>query len=316
MMTLTQLEYVLAVDRYRHFGRAAKACFVTQPTLSMQLHKLEEDLGIVLFDRSKKPILPTPSGKAVIEQARSVITEMKKLEMLTKPTGLEVSGEYKLAVIPTLSPYVIPLFLENFSKKCPKVKFQIEELQTQQILQALEQDDIDAGLLVTPLGVDHLDEQVLFYEPFDLYLNPKHELAKKTKITEEDLDGSDLWLLNEGHCFRSQMIRICSLGKKNSVLKNVQFESGNLETLKRLVEMNGGYTLLPRLATYKLPATSRALVRQIAAPVPSREVSLVVRRLNLKKPVLDALKAEILSAVPAELSREKTKKMEVVKIKV
>jgi LysR family hydrogen peroxide-inducible transcriptional activator len=314
MMSLTQLEYVLAVDRYRHFGKAAKACFVTQPTLSMQLHKLEEDLGIVLFDRSKKPILPTPSGKAVIEQARSVITEMKKLEMLTKPTSLEVMGDFKLAVIPTMSPYVIPLFLEKFSKKYPKVQLKIEELQTSQILQALEQDEIDAGLLVTPLGVEHLDEQVLFYEPFDLYIHPSHALAKKSKITEEDLDGSDLWLLNEGHCFRSQMIRICSLGKKNSVLKNVEFESGNLETLKRLVELNGGYTLLPRLATFKLPASSRALVRPISAPVPAREVSLVVRRLHLKKPILNALRSEILAAVPADLSREKSKKIEVVKI--
>lgn len=313
MPSLTQLEYVLAVDRHRHFGKAAKASFVTQPTLSQQLQKLEEELGVVIFDRTKKPILPTQAGKIVIEQARIVVTEYKKIALLTKQDEKDITGEFSLAVIPTLAPYLIPLFLEKFSKLYPKVNLHIEELQTAQILQALDQDEIDAGLLVTPLGVPTLEEDVLFYEPFYLYLRREHPLAKKEKMDEKDMDGSELWLLKEGHCFREQMIRICSLDKKSSVLKNVTFESGNLETLKRLVDLNGGYTLLPYLAALG-KAGAGSLIKPFSRPVPSREVSFVFRRRQLKRPVMNALKSVILESIPEELKRLKPKELEVVGI--
>lgn len=315
MPSLTQLEYALAVDKHRHFGKAAKSCFVTQPTLSMQLQKLEEELGLVLFDRTKKPILPTQAGKAVLEQARVVVSEYKKIALLTQQDGKELSGSFSLAVIPTLAPYVIPLFLEKFSRKFPKVNLRIEELQTVQILQALDQDEIDAGLLVTPLEVTTLEEDILFYEPFYLYLRKDHPLAKKEKMDEKDLDGSELWLLKEGHCFREQMIRLCSLGKKNSVLKNVYFESGNLETLKRLVELNGGYTLLPYLAAHgRLAGAANTVTRPFKTPVPSREVSFAYRRLQLKLPILKALREVILESIPEELKKLRAKELEVVGI--
>jgi len=311
--SLTQLEYVLAVDRHRHFGKAAKASFVTQPTLSQQLQKLEDELGIVLFDRTKKPILPTQAGKLVIEQARIAVAEFKKIALLARQDDQELSGEFSLAVIPTLAPYLIPLFIEKFSKLHPKVNLHIEELQTAQILRALDQDEIDAGLLVTPLGQPGFEEDVLFYEPFYLYLRRDHPLAKKEKMDEKDMDGSELWLLKEGHCFREQMIRICSLDRKSSVLKNVTFESGNLETLKRLVDLNGGYTLLPYLAAIGRAGVG-SLVKPFNRPVPSREVSFAYRRLQLKRPVLAALKAVILEVIPDELRKLKPKDLEVVGI--
>jgi LysR family hydrogen peroxide-inducible transcriptional activator len=314
MISVTQLEYVLAVDRHRNFGRAAKSCFVTQPTLSMQLKKLEEDLGFPIFDRTKKPILPTEGGKAVVAQARVVVDEWHRLSLLgSKGEGRELAGELRIAVIPTLAPYWIPLFLDDFAKAYPKVQLRIDELQTSQIIHALDSDEIDAGLLVTPLGNKSFQETPIFYEPFYLWVRKDHELADRAKVAESDLDGSQIWLLNEGHCFRNQMIQICSLSKKKTILKNVIFESGNLETLKRLVEGSGGYTLIPHLA---LPekAPKGIEVKSFRKPVPSREVSLVYRRLQWKTPLIEAFRKVLEKSVPLELRTLKKNDLEVVAI--
>jgi LysR family transcriptional regulator, hydrogen peroxide-inducible genes activator len=314
MISMTQLEYVLAVDRFRNFSRAAKSCFVTQPTLSMQLKKLEDDLGYPIFDRSKKPILPTEGGRAVVDQARVVIDEWKRLSLLgSLGEGKGLSGELRIAVIPTLAPYWIPLFLDEFAKAHPKVQLRIDEMQTAQILRALESDEIDAALLVTPLGDKTLQETPIFYEPFYLWIRNDHALAKKSKITEGDLDGSQIWLLNEGHCFRNQMIQICSLSKKKMILKNVVFESGNLETLKRLVERSGGCTLIPSLALPEhLP--KGVVVKPFRKPIPSREVSLVYRRLQWKTPLIEAFRKVLDHSIPAELKALRKQDLEVVAI--
>ncbi len=314
MISMTQLEYVLAVDRFRNFGKAAKATFVTQPTLSMQLKKLEEDLGFPIFDRTKKPILPTEGGKAVIEQARIVIDEWKRLSLLgSKGVGKELAGELRIAVIPTLAPYWIPLFLDEFAKTYPKVQLRIDEMQTAQILRALDSDEIDAGLLVTPLGNKSLQETPIFYEPFYLWVRKDHELAERIKVAEGDLDGSQIWLLNEGHCFRNQMIQICALSKRKTILKNVVFESGNLETLKRLVERSGGYTLIPHLALpERIPKNIE--VKAFRKPIPSREVSLVYRRLQWKTPIIEAFRKVLVHSVPESLRALQKRDLEVVGI--
>lgn len=312
MISITQLEYILAVDRLRNFGKAAKACFVTQPTLSMQLKKLEDDLGFPIFDRTKQPILPTEGGKAVVEQARVVVDEWRRLSLLgSKGEGKELAGELRIAVIPTLAPYWIPLFLSDFSKTYPKVQLRIDEMQTAQILRALDSDEIDAGLLVTPLGIKSLQETPIFYEPFYLWIRKDHELAARSKVAEDDLDGSQIWLLNEGHCFRNQMIKICSLSKRKTILKNVVFESGNLETLKRLVEGSGGYTLIPHLALpEKTPKDIE--VKTFRKPIPSREVSLVYRRLQWKTPLIEAFRKVLEKSVPENLRSLKKSDLEVV----
>ncbi len=316
MVTLTQLEYLVAVDKHRHFGKAAKASFITQPALSMQILRLEEELGVQVFDRSKQPILPTALGKRVIDQARIAISEFKKLAVVAEAAKTDVSGKYTLAVIPTLSPYLIPLFIGPFAAKYSDVELTIEEMQTSQIIAALEAETIDAGLLATPLGEPGLTEEVLFYEPFYLYVSKDHALAKKAKIREDDLDGNDVWLLKEGHCFRNQVIRVCAAKDQHCVLANVRFESGNLETLMGLVDKNGGYTLVPALAVklQRERASSPFRLAPFADPIPAREVSLVLSRRSLKRPVHEALKATILSVVPEEMARKKSKSLEVVKI--
>jgi LysR family hydrogen peroxide-inducible transcriptional activator len=312
-MTLTQLEYALAVNKFRHFGKAAKACHVTQPTLSMQLQKLEDTLGVILFDRSKSPILPTLDGEAVLAQALVVLRESKKIMAIIDSNEQELAGEFRLSVIPTLSPYVLPLFVQDFSKRYPNVKLIIEENKTEDIISLLGSDEIDAGLLVTPLHDDSLIERALFYEPFSIFASPDHKLLKKNKVKDTDLLGEDLWLLNEGHCFRDQVLNICSLERSTSE-GNLQFESGNLETLKNMVLRGKGYTLLPKLASSNLSTAQKKLVREFSKPVPTREISLVYSRTFLKERIIDALEQVILSSIPKDLKSLKTADLEIVEI--
>ena len=313
-MTLTQLEYVLAVNKHRHFGRAAQACAVTQPTLSMQIQKLEEELGVILFDRSKNPILPTQEGEAVLKQAQNVIQESRKVFQVIEVGQKELVGEFRLGVIPTLSPYLVPLFVGQFCRKYPKVELIIEEHKTEDIISLLDKDELDAALLVTPLKLDNIVERTLFYEPFSIFVSPGHPLRVKKKIMSNELNSKGLWLLNEGHCMRNQMAQICSLRKNQPAGENLRFESGNLETLMNLVEKFGGYTLIPWLCWQGLSSKRKKMVLEFAGKVPSREVSLVHRRIYLKEKMIDALEKGILDSLPKGLKSHKTQDHQVIQI--
>jgi len=312
-MTLTQLEYILAVNKFRHFGKAARSCFVTQPTLSMQLQKLEDEFGVVIFDRSKSPILTTSEGERIIDQARVIIREEKRLLDLVQQSKDELAGEFRLAVIPTLSTYILPLFLQAFVDKFPGLNLVIEESKTEEIVEMLGEDEMDAGLLVTPLNDETLIERVLFYEPFYLFVAPNHPLAKRKKIREDDLDLKEIWLLNKGNCFRDQVLNICSESEEE-VGGNIRFESGNLETLKNMVLTSSGYTVLPHLAVSQLSAQRRRLIREFHPPVPTREVSLVYARSVLKERVIDALEETILKKLPRALEAIDPRDVEIVEI--
>lgn len=313
-MTLTQLEYVLAVYKFKHFGKAAESCFVTQPTLSMQLQKLEDELQVTIFDRSKSPIKPTSDGMIVIEQALKIIKEQKKLIALVEESKDEVSGEFSLSVIPTLAPFILPLFVHEFVKKYPRVKLKISENKTEDVIDMLKNDEVDAGLLVTPLFEKSIHERVLYYEPFYLFTSADHPFAKKDKIKQEELDINDIWLLNKGHCFRDQVIKICS---QRSSLNNsaINFESGNFETLKNMVLKSNGYTLLPHMAISDLPKKYQKLVKPFQKPIPTREVALVHNKSLSKQKLLNLIEEEILSMVPDELIEFNPKSHQVVDIK-
>ena len=313
-MTITQLEYVLAVERYRHFGKAAKACNVTQPTLSMQLQKAEEEMGVVIFDRSKNPILPTDEGTQIINQARLVLREYKKIFSIIDSNKGEVRGEFRLAIIPTLAPYVIPLFAGAFVQKYPDVTLTIEEFKTEDIIELLGKDEIDAGLLVTPIHGENFIERVLFHEPFSVFASTDHHLLKKSKIKDKDLDTSDVWLLNEGHCFRQQVLNLCKLSRDHGLHDNLKFESGNLETLKNMVINSSGYTLLPHLAVLNLSKEEMKHVREFQNPIPTREVSLVHNRIFLKEKIITAIEESIVEHLPESLTSLKKKNFEVISI--
>lgn len=308
-ITLTQLQYIVEVLKKQSFGLAAQSCFVTQPTISMQINKLEKELGVVLFDRTKKPVEPTPIGRKIIQQARIAVQEVSRIEEIVQSEKGKIEGEFKLGVIPTLAPYLLPLFLETFIKKYPQVDLIIEELQTQSIIEKLKEDSLDAGILVTPLKIKGILEKHLFYEPFIVYLTSRHPLHKLVKVSEKDLNLNDIWLLNEGHCFREQAMDLCKKRKMAGWKhKNLVFESGNLETLKRLVDKNFGYTLLPYLATMDMSRTEiKKNLRFFKNPIPTREVSIVTSRSFLKQSIIEVLSNNIISALPDELKQSDSK---------
>jgi LysR family hydrogen peroxide-inducible transcriptional activator len=301
MMSLQQITYALAVEKFRHIGQAAHACGVTQPTLSMQLKKLEEHLDYSLFDRNKKPILPTARGKEFLLQARAVNQEFEKLNTLSGEARDEVAGLFRIGIIPTLSPYIVPLFIESFSKQYPKARLMIEELKTHEIVEALGKDQIDAGLLATPLQIGGLHELPLFEESFRIYAGKNHPLSQRKLVSEDELSSSELWLLEEGHCFRSQILKFCSIKSHLSSSRRVQFQSGNLETLKKMVERSGGYTVLPTLACRDLRSSKATLVG-FRGPVPTRQIGLIYARKYLKRPYRNALATVIRETALKEIS--------------
>jgi LysR family hydrogen peroxide-inducible transcriptional activator len=314
--SLIQLEYMIAVADHRHFGKAAKACFVTQPTLSQQIAKAEEELGLAIFDREKKPVVPTPEGEAFIEQARVILREHRRLKEIAKARSGEVSGPFRLAVIPTVAATLVPHFIESFSRKYPKVDLSIEEPTTDDSLEALREDRLDAAILATPLPAEGFQEDLLYYEPFKLYLSKDHPLIARKSISKQDLDGAGLWLLRDGHCFKDQVVRYCSLGVgEKTVFRNVHFQSGNLDTLRRLVRQGHGYTLIPAFMTaYMGEAEIKAHVRSFSGPEPARQISLVSRRANWKKNISQALKESILKNLPEGMRTSPGKKMEILEV--
>ncbi|WP_338876659.1 LysR substrate-binding domain-containing protein [Spirosoma sp. SC4-14] len=313
-MTLSQLDYIVAVDTYRHFATAAENCHVTQPTLSMQIQKLEDELGILVFDRSKQPVVPTETGQAVLAQAREVLRAARRIPEIVNESKNDFQGELKLGIIPTLAPYLLPYFIGEFVGKYPAVSVQIQELVTEQIIERLRNGLIDVGLVVTPLAENGITEIPLFREPFVVYTSNSHPLARVDRVKPTDLQSTGLWLLTEGHCFRNQVVDICGADRKSNTNSTLRYETGSLETLIKLVDKQDGFTLLPYLATLDMDDIRRARLRSFSEPDPVREVSLVMHRSFLKRKLINALKQEILLHIPAELTTASSGKGRVIRV--
>lgn len=304
MITLTQLEYIVAVDTYRHFGKAAESCFITQPTLSMQIKKLEEDLEIIIFDRSKQPLIPTDVGQRIIEQARIVLKQAEELNNIVKDHKNQVSGMLRIGIIPTLAPYLLPVFIGRYKKKYPNIYIKVVEQTTDEIVKLLNKDLIDVGILVTPLKEEKIIEKPVFYEEMMIYVNPESKLHKKKEITLKDIATPEIWLLSDGHCFRDQVVNLCSfLGTVDSQLP-FHFEAGSLETLMNIVDREGGITLIPELATLSMSEQRKDNVRSFSNLKPLREVSLAYSRHFAKHKLINLLWREIKDAIPQELQNE------------
>ena len=305
MITLTQLEYIVAVDTYRHFGKAAEHCFITQPTLSMQIKKLEEDLEIIIFDRSKQPLIPTDVGQRIIEQARVVLKQSEEINNIVKDHKNKVSGLLRIGIIPTLAPYLLPIFIGNYKKKYPNIFIKVVEQTTENIVNLLQKDLIDVGILVTPLKEEKINEKPIFYEEMLIYANAGHKLHKQKEINLQDIATPELWLLSDGHCFRDQVINLCSfLGTTESKLP-FHFEAGSLETLMNIIDREGGITIIPELAKKEMSAEKLKNVRSFSNFKPLREVSLVYSRHFAKHKLINLLWREIKEDVPTEMEDQK-----------
>ncbi|MEP6948943.1 MAG: LysR substrate-binding domain-containing protein [Ginsengibacter sp.] len=308
-MNIQHLKYVLAVDTHRHFAKAAEKCFVTQPTLSMMIRTLEDELGIKIFDRSRQPVVPTETGIVVIAQAKIIVQEAERMKEIIHELKGEINGELKLGIIPTVAPYLLPLFLNSFLQKYPRLKIKITELTTQQIIEKLKDHHLDVGILATPLNNEALKEQPLYYEQFVVYASRNEKLMKKKFLIPGDIDTNHLWLLEEGHCLRTQILNLCELRKKGLETSNLEYEAGSIETLKKMVDTNNGITILPELALKELSTKDKKFVRHFKPQVPVREISIVTYRHFVKQRMVDILKEEICNSVPEEMLSSKRKRV-------
>ena len=298
-MTITQLKYVLAVAEHQNFTKAAENTFVTQPTLSMQIQKLEDELDILIFDRSTKPIELTDIGAKIVHQAKNIVNEANRMTDIVDQQKGFVGGEFVIGIIPTVMPTLLPMFLRNFINKYPKVKLKIEELNTATIIQRLEDGHIDAAIAATPLDNENIIERPLYYEPFMAYVPPQHRLASKDKLTTEDLDLSDMLLLEDGHCFRDGVINLCKVSKDYGE-DSFSLESGSFETLLKLADEGLGMTLLPYLHAQDI--TNRKNFKRFTAPSPAREVSIIYHKSELKMQIIEALRSTIAGVVKGAIT--------------
>ena len=291
-MTITQLQYVLAVAEHKNFTLAAEKCFVTQPTLSMQIQKVEEELKIQIFDRTKKPIQLTDIGQKIVNQAKNIVNEADRMKDIVEQQKGFIGGEFRLGIIPTIMPTLLPMFLNTFIKKFPKVKLIIEELNTDEIIVKLKNGNLDAAIAATPLSEEKLKEIVLYYEPFVAYIPEKHRIADKKEIEVSDLNLDEILLLQDGHCFRDGILNLC---KNQDVvsLNNFQIQSGSFETLIKLADEGLGLTLLPYLHTLDLKDGDKLKLKHFKDPKPAREVSLIFPKTELKIQIIDSLKQTI-----------------------
>ena len=303
-MTLQQLEYILAVERYRHFGRAAEACNVTQPTLSAMIGKLEEELNAKLFDRNRQPICPTPVGEQVLRQAKEVLAQADSIKDIVEEEKHSLNGTFRVGILPTIAPYLLPRFFPQLMKKYPTFDIRVREMKTYEIKEALLQGDIDAGILAQIEGLEEYEQTHLFYEKYEGYVSREDALfAKETLRTSDVASSRDLWLLDEGHCFRDQMVRFCQM--KSSQTSQLAYNLGSMETFMRMVESGKGITFIPELAVMQLSGEQKELVRPFAIPVPTRQLILITNRNFIRQTLLDVIVKEIQASVPKEMLKMK-----------
>ncbi|WP_319505409.1 hydrogen peroxide-inducible genes activator [Bacteroides graminisolvens] len=298
-MTIQQLEYILAVDQFRHFAKAAEYCNVTQPTLSAMIQKLEEELGVKLFDRTTQPVCPTAIGIKVLEQARMILAQTTHVKEIINEEQHSLSGTFHLGVLPTIAPYLLPRFFPQLMEKYPEMDIRVTEMKTTDIRRSLLNEELDAAIIANHPENTLLVSETLFYEQFFAYVSRKETLFKHNLIKTSDITGERLWLLDEGHCFRDQLIRFCQM--ESVKLNQMAYKLGSLETFMRMVESGKGITFIPELAMLQLGEKQKELVRSFAVPRPTRQIVVVTKKGFIRNSILDVLRKEILAAVPKEM---------------
>lgn len=300
-MNLQQLEYIIAVDNHRHFARAAEACFVTQPTLSMMIQKLEEELEVKVFDRKRHPVEPTRAGALIIQQARKILNESRRLREIVSELNEQTTGRLNIGIIPTLAPYLLPYFVKPLLDRYPELELNIEEMTTERITQNLKDERIDLGILVTPLQERGIQEIPLFSERFFAYVADSEGIYEKEYILPNDLNVDRLWILEEGHCFRTQVLNLCEIRRDFQTDGRFNIAAGSFETVMNLVDNYGGVTIVPELVVLKMPKASRQRLKSFSVPVPVRQVSLVTLDSFPRQRMVEVVKNEILASLPDEL---------------
>jgi len=303
-MTLQQLEYVLALDKTRHFVRAAEMCGVTQPTLSAMIQKLEDEMDCKIFDRSRQPIVPTEIGKKIIKQAQVIVYQANQLKESVQNEKVLLKGTLHLAIIPTIAPYLLPQFIASFRNLYPDIVLKVSELHTDTIIEKLRIAEIDMAILSTPLEDPKILEVPLYYEKFVAYISPMEPIYERTELSATDMPLDKLWVLEEGHCLRNQVFNFCH-EKPNH---NSTYEAGSIDTLVKIVDINGGYTIIPELHFELLSEKQKLNLRNIVHPEATREISIVIRHDYVREGILNAVADTVKQIIPANMLDARLKK--------
>jgi LysR family transcriptional regulator, hydrogen peroxide-inducible genes activator len=304
-LTIIQLGYILALEKHQNFVQAAEACHISQPALSMQIKKLEDTLNVDIFDRSQNPVRATKIGEQILEQAKRTMKEFRHINELVNNEKRGVSGTIRLGVIPTVAPYLLPYFIKNINNNYPLLQLNIEEMTTGKIIESIEKGDLDIGILATPLRLESIKEIPLYFEKLMAYVSPENELFSKKFILSNEIDLNNLWLLEEGHCLRSQIENFCELKQKQNIVSQLNFKTGSLETIIKLVDKYMGITLLPELAVYDLKEEQKLKIRRFESEKPLREISLVTDKNYPRNAVVEAFKRTIIESLPPEILTER-----------
>lgn len=303
-MNLQQLEYIVALDKHRHFQRAAESCGVSQPTLSALIQKLEEELDLILFDRKSHPITPTESGKAVIDQARVILYNIAQLKELTRSEKELDTGTVRIGVIPTVAPYILPRLFKQMQQMFPKIELRAFELRTAVIIEQLRKAELDMAILATPLEEPDFLEIPLYYEKFAAYVSPDEKLYHKEDIVANEMPTEHLWVLKEGHCMRNQVFNFCQTQSDYTTT----YEAGSIDTLIKIVDENGGYTVIPELHLPLLSDAQHYHVRPLSHPTPVREISLVIRQDYVRERLINSVADAVKTIIPEDMLDKRLKK--------
>ncbi len=301
-MNIQQLEYIVKLYQYGSFAKAAEQCFVTQPTLSMMIKKLEEELDVIIFDRNKNPLEPTEVGLQIIQQAQLVLNQIDELKAIAGNQKNITKGKIKIGIIPTIAPYLLPLVLSTFSEKYPDITLEIQEITTDEIIEYIRKGIIDIGILATPLNKEDILEKKLFIEKFYIYTSDKTLLSKKY-VQQKDIKREKLWLLREGHCLRNQVLEIC----QPQSFSNIQFIAGNLDTIIKLIDFHGGTTIIPELMLKYLSKHQLKKIVSFEKPYPAREISIAQSKLFIKEHLINILYDHIIQVMKNELEPSNNK---------
>jgi len=300
-VNLRDLRYLVALADERHFGKAAERCYVSQPTLSAQVRKLEEYLGVPLVERQPKRISITPAGEKIVERARRLLQEADAIVELAKSDRDPLAGTLKVALIPTVGPYLLPHVVRRLKRALPKLKLLLYEYQTAPLLEKLRDGEIDMGILALPVPMDGLDAAELYSEPFMLAVPADHPFAERERVTTQDLHGEPLLLLEDGHCLRDQALEVCS---RVGAQESQDYRATSLETLRQMVAAGHGVTLLPELAAASPVGSARGLrIKPFVKPAPARTIGAVWRKSTTRGPAIEAIANAIRAAMKEESKR-------------
>jgi len=307
-MTIQQLEYIIAVDNHRHFAKAAEACFVTQPTLSMMIQKLEDELGVKIFDRRTNPIEPTNVGRLILEQARTSVSHFYRVKEVVNNELNILIGDFKLGVIPTVATYIVPELLNTIGTAETGINLIMQEAPTHLAIEDILNGKLDGGLVVTPLNNPALTEIPIYYETFYAYTSPLDLYAEGEEIDMTTVDIQDLWLLDNIHCLSGQALNLCQQRREDIEDRPAKYESGSLNTLVSILDCNGGLTIIPEMAAMGLSEDKQGNLRNIKGNKYVREVSLIVSKDFVRQNIANAIVDMIKKSVPKSMQDPELKK--------